>query len=340
MSAEVAVVIPTRNRSDLLEVTLRNLREQTHSALQIAVVDDASTDDTPALLQRLQTQDVRLVVHRLDDARGACYARNVGFGLTTAPFVCFLDSDDLMHPDKLAIQLEELERDAATDVVVCQMAHFESDPNSAEFLWNTFVGDTPRRRFLGHDPVWGIHAALWRREVLEKLGGFDETLPVAQEFELFLRALLRGVSFKLHSDLLTYCRRHGGAAISVSRTVPRLKTLERIFKSCEGLLQQGERSILATDFFWLAKQAGVTGDPSLAWRASTAATRFGLAVPLKVRLYCTLAAVTGRYRFVHWALTWADSALIDWKSRESWYMRYRIDSEPGLRRFEMPKGTY
>jgi len=340
MSNEVAVIIPTHNRSDLLAITLKNLQHQTHHDLEIVVVDDASSDDTPDCLREWQLQDSRITSYRLDQAGGACRARNLGAEKSRAPYLCFLDSDDLIHPDKFAIQLEELEAEPFVDATVCQMAHFETNPNEAELLWNTFVGDTPRKRFLGHDPVWGIHGPLWRREAYMKTGGFDDSLPMAQEYDLYLRALLGGASFQLRPNLVAFCRRHSGPAISVNRDLPRLQTLNRVFTASIGRIAAEERSVLAVNFLWLAKQAGQLRNAKLAWGASAQSAHLGLSIPITMRLCCVLAAWTGRYRFVHWVQGWADSKNIDLRSRESWYLQHRIDEEPNLVRFEVPEGAY
>jgi len=337
---KVAVIIPAHNRSDLLAITLKNVLRQTLADISVIVVDDGSTDSTPSVIDEFARADARISTQRFSEPVGACKARNQGLKLSDSEFVCFLDSDDLMHPDKLRLQVEELEEDASVDAVVCQMAHFEENPNDATLLWNTFVGRSTRERFLGHDPVWGIHAPLWRRESVELLGGFDESLPVAQEYDLFVRAHLHGVRFQLTPRLLTFCRRHQGPAISTARAIPRLKTLDRLFSSWIPQISEHERQVLATNYVWLAKQAAANRDPELVSRACVRARELGLAVPPNFRLGCLLAAWSGRHRFLAWALNAVDQRGIDWKSRESWYLTHRIDREPGITVYQVPAEAF
>lgn len=336
----VAIVVPAHNRSDLLAITLKNALLQSLEDIAVIVIDDASTDATPSVIEDFSKRDKRIQTRRFDQPQGACKARNLGLELTDSDYVCFLDSDDLLHPDKLRLQVEELESDPSIDATVCQMAHFEQDPNEATLLWNTFVGRSTRERFLGHDPVWGIHAPLWRRTAVERLRGFDESLPVAQEYDLFVRAHLHGVHFTLTPNLLAFCRRHQGPAISTARAVPRLRTLDRLFASWTSLVTESERAILATNYAWLAKQAAAVRDAELVNRACAKAADLGLAVPTRFRLGCMMAAWTGRHRFLRWGLAAADAGGVDWRSRESWYLSHRIDNEPRLVRFVVPPEAF
>lgn len=339
-SPRVAVVIPAHNRSDLLAITLRNVAAQTLEDIEIIVVDDASADDTPEVIQNWVLTDSRHKSRRFNEPHGACHARNVGIEMTTAEYICLLDSDDLLHPEKLSRQVAELDADPNLDAAVCQMAHFEQDPNDAQILWNTFVGDTPRRRFLSHEPVWGIHAPLWRQQVLVQLGGLDDTLPMAQDYELHVRALVKGVRFGLRPELLTFCRRHQGPAISTGRALPRLQTLDRVFRSMEPLVEQDELSVLATNHVWLAKQAAGWRDVGLINSSFERARALGAALPAKFRLLCLLAAWTGRHRFMRMAMDVAESQGHDLGQRENWYHRHRIADEPNLDVPAMPAYTF
>lgn len=334
------MVIPAHNRSDLLAITLRNVAAQTLEDIEIIVIDDASTDDTPAVIQDWIKIDPRHKTRRFEEPHGACHARNVGIDMTSADHICLLDSDDLLHPEKLARQVSELDSDSSLDAVVCQMAHFEKDPNDAEILWNTFAGDVPRRRFLAHEPVWGIHAPLWRKTVLDDLGGLDITLPMAQDYELHVRALVKGVRFGLRPDLLTYCRRHQGPAISTGRALPRLQTLDHVFRSLEPLVDEDERSILATNHVWLAKQAAGWRDVGLINSSFEQARRLGAALPVKFRMLCLLAAWTGRHRFMRMAVQVAELQGHNLGQRENWYHRHRISDEPNLEVPAVPANAF
>jgi glycosyltransferase involved in cell wall biosynthesis len=100
----VSVIVPTRDRSALLAVTLRSVLRQQHVALEVIVIDEASTDDTPALLAAIN--DPRLRVIRHETTQGLPAARNHGAEHARGEWLAFVDDDDLWAPDKLVRQLQ------------------------------------------------------------------------------------------------------------------------------------------------------------------------------------------------------------------------------------------
>jgi len=101
----VAVVIPAYNAAETLAETLQSVLNQTHTNLDIVVVDDGSTDDTRAIAESFAARDARVrVISQVNG--GVARARNAGIAATTAEFVAPLDADDLWHPQKIARQLE------------------------------------------------------------------------------------------------------------------------------------------------------------------------------------------------------------------------------------------
>src|SRR5215208_5234996 len=100
---DVSVVVPTRNRSALLSRTLRSALRQERVDFEVIVVDDASDDETPALLSALDDHRVRVLRH--ETLRGLSSSRNHGAEHARAEWLAFLDDDDLWAPDKLFRQV-------------------------------------------------------------------------------------------------------------------------------------------------------------------------------------------------------------------------------------------
>jgi glycosyltransferase involved in cell wall biosynthesis len=103
-AVDVSVVLPTRNRRALLAATLRTVFRQRDVSLEVIVVDEGSTDDTPAMLAALPDARVRVLRH--ETPRGVSVARNHGATEARGEWLAFLDDDDLWAPDKLSRQVQ------------------------------------------------------------------------------------------------------------------------------------------------------------------------------------------------------------------------------------------
>ena len=102
----ISVVIPNYNGERFIERTLRSVLEQTYPHFEIIVVDDASTDASPSIVQAFCEKDSRIRLIRLEKNGGVSNARNTGIREAKGAYIALLDSDDLWTPDKLERQLK------------------------------------------------------------------------------------------------------------------------------------------------------------------------------------------------------------------------------------------
>jgi GT2 family glycosyltransferase len=210
---DVSIVIPVYNRSHLLRETLVSCLIQTYRQCEIIVVDDSSEEDI-ATVAELACLDLDLpgAIRYVRQPRlGANAARNRGLSEASGEFIQFLDSDDLLHPDKIEIQREALLRAPDLDMVFCQDQYFHHRPGDGQLLWNVAnVADVPSYldRFLWDDPVWHTGSPLWRRRVLERIGPWNEGLCCWQDWEFHIRALCRGIQYAHVPAVLQYIRDH------------------------------------------------------------------------------------------------------------------------------------
>ncbi len=195
---DVSVVIPTRNRAKLLADAAASALNQTHRALEVIIVDDASDDATPSVVTRLQARDRRVRSLRLLERGGAQAARNAGVTAAHNPVVAFLDDDCLWYPDKLEKQLRALTPNRG--VVYCRHAirHgeewvVEGEPGAARDP----VGALLRGNYVG------TYSIIVRRDLLQSVGGFDESLPRLQDWDLLLR-LGRHTAFGYVPEILVH----------------------------------------------------------------------------------------------------------------------------------------
>lgn len=324
-----SILIPTRNRAQLLTATLLSAQRQRLDSLEIVIIDDASEDETETVVQRTQALDQRVRYERLERRMGACRARNFGLELTTAPYVQFLDSDDLLHPEKLSVQVALLNQDPTADLAVCQVGLFLKSPGDTDRLWNTFRRRDVLTRWLVHDNPWVTVAPLWRRSALDQVGGFDESLETSQDFEHSSRSIALGANALLHPHLLAFYRLPSGPTIGTETLRLRnqahlyvFRKLYEILHSRNELSQQHVRD-LAESLLWVASNAVAMAELSVAREALEFACRLLPDLPPDVR---SLAGdldvlrpkdVLARIE-VHF----------DRSVREEWWGKTRISNEP------------
>jgi glycosyltransferase involved in cell wall biosynthesis len=201
----VSVVVPSYNAERFLAAALDSALEQSGVALEVVVVDDGSSDGTGAILSRYA--DRIRVAHQ--DHRGPAAARNAAIREARGEYVALLDADDRFRPGKLARQTAVL--DGRPDVGIVYTGWDVVDGNGNPLPhqgWSREDGDVLPRLLLGNlaHPV----AVLLRRAQILDAGGFDETLQVNEDWDLFLRLTLRGARWACVDAPLCEYRVHGG----------------------------------------------------------------------------------------------------------------------------------
>ena len=182
---EISVIIPTYNRADSILPAVESVLAQTFTAIEVIVVDDASRDTTQDRLSTLSDQRIRIVRH--EQNRGAAAARNTGIRAARAPYIAFQDSDDYWQPKKLQIQLSALKSNRSADAAYCSLVR----------TWDkkTILIPSPSIRIkegdiseeiLFHNYI-STQTLLVARGPLESVGGFDESLPCLEDWDLIIR---------------------------------------------------------------------------------------------------------------------------------------------------------
>jgi glycosyltransferase involved in cell wall biosynthesis len=189
---EVAVVVPTHNRPQMLEVTLRSILGQRNVDFTVTVVDDGSKDPrtVPSVVEALADRRLRIVRH--ETARGVSAARNTGISNTSTEWVAFCDDDDVWAPEKLASQLSAAREKTAGWAYTGDVAIDED--------LRVLSGGRPLppeelvRQLEQYNPVpAGSSNVVIRRSVLEAVGSFDATLRSVGDWDLWVRLARHGV---------------------------------------------------------------------------------------------------------------------------------------------------
>jgi glycosyltransferase involved in cell wall biosynthesis len=191
MKPLVSIVIPAYNAKRWIAHTLRSAIGQTWRRKEIIVVNDGSTDGTAKIVQRFEPKGVVLVSTK---NRGLSAAQNEGFRHCQGDYIQWLDSDDLLAPDKIERQLAALRAGDRKRVLSSPWAPFYYRTNSARFVHNSLWQDLSPTEWLLRKLRENLHMqnATWlvSRELTEAAGPWDESLHHDQDGEYFARVLL------------------------------------------------------------------------------------------------------------------------------------------------------
>lgn len=198
----VSIIIPTHNRGELLMQTIASVRAQTFADFECVVVNDHSTDDMLARLAPHEAEDARITHIDLPDSkRGAQAARNAGIAIAKGEYLILLDSDDLLArhclEQRVAFMNGRTDLDAA--VYGCEM--FRKTPHDVGTRWNIYTDENDLDRLLKMDVPWQTTSPIWRTESIRKVGAWDESVPVAQDWIFHIQALLKGIQYVKHDDI-------------------------------------------------------------------------------------------------------------------------------------------
>jgi succinoglycan biosynthesis protein ExoO len=206
----VSVVIPAYNAQDVIGRALASVRSQTFKDLEVLVVDDASSDATPMLVERESKADARLRLIRLEHNCGPAHARNIALHAARGSWIALLDTDDAWRPDRLQRMLTH---SADADAVADNLAGYDAESGvETGVLFPVFPGGdftvqsllSPRAASSRYD--FGYLKPILRREfLLAHRIAYDETLRTSEDLLFYLTLLLEGARVRLiDEDLYVY----------------------------------------------------------------------------------------------------------------------------------------
>jgi len=206
--AKVSVVIPTYNRLPLIMDAIESVLKQTYHDFELWVVDDGSTDGTGEALKEWGTR----IKYIAQDNGGVSAARNVGARLSRGKYLAFLDSDDLWEPMKLEIQVRCMEENPQVplcytdEVWVRKEVRVNQKKKHAKYSGWIFEKCLPLC-------IISPSSALMKRSLFDEMGGFDESLPVCEDYDFWLRVTSRYPVLFIEKELIV---KRGGHADHLS----------------------------------------------------------------------------------------------------------------------------
>lgn len=198
----VSVIVPCRDGAATLPATLRSLRRQTFKGWEAVVVDDGSVDQTAAVARRWAGRDRRIRLVQ-ETGRGVGAARNAGLAAARGEWVLFLDCDDWLARGALAHLLSLARRRPNAGVVKGRA--IKVDPDGRRRALPAFDLSEPFAALCCEGRI-AIHTAIVRRDLVERIGGFDPALKTSEDWDVWQRLARMGVEFAQSPRRLAFYR--------------------------------------------------------------------------------------------------------------------------------------
>jgi glycosyltransferase involved in cell wall biosynthesis len=263
----VSTIIPVHNRGEMLREAVQSVLNQTWRPIEIIIVDDGSTDDTPHVAEALAAQhpDIIRVLHQQNAGPGL--ARQAGLEAARGEFVQFLDSDDLLMPDKFGLQVHGLLNDPEAGISYgLTLARDESTGTSVsthgtEQMHRDIFPAVLKAR------LWHTITPLYRRSVCEAIGPWAD-LRLLEDWDYDCRAGLLGTKLHYCPEALAVHRYHGGehAGLAWQRDLNAMRdwasAVERVFgyaRQADVSIDSEEMQHFARVTFRLSRQCGAAG---------------------------------------------------------------------------------
>lgn len=261
----VSVIIPTYNRARYLQEAIQSVICQTYRPIECIVVDDGSTDNTKEVVEKFIAENHKdfVVNYIFQENLGSQVARNTGTKASTGQFIQYLDSDDLLYPDKVKTQVQFLNDNKDCDGVWGGWAKGTVEKNE---LIESIAREDLLTQFLTEHCIHTL-SFLMRRNLVDKIGPWDVAIKRNQEIDFQVRGLLSGANYKCQTQICGLWRIHNGARIG---NTTGLKDFMNFYQKWEriltekGLFNNQMKKNISTIYYWAALQSNNKFDATAA----------------------------------------------------------------------------
>lgn len=201
---KISVLMSVYNDERYLENSIESILSQTHKNFCFIIIDDASSDSSPEILQKYSKLDARISVYRNEKNEGLAYSLNKGLELINTEFVARMDADDIAIVNRLEIQLDYLLKHPTVDI----LGGFALDINgNNEVTKKRMLPITHQdiKRIIWSNPI--IHpTVMYKRSKIIEIGSYNSKLKRRQDYELWFRAIKHGLIIENYPTPLIYYR--------------------------------------------------------------------------------------------------------------------------------------
>ncbi|MGB5896888.1 MAG: glycosyltransferase [Geitlerinemataceae cyanobacterium] len=266
---QISVIIPVYNGEKTIRETIESVLAQTFTDFELLIINDGSTDETIKIIESFG--DPRIQVFSYENA-GLAASRNRGIDRATTDYIAFIDADDLWTPEKLYDQFQALQ---------------ENPKAAVAYSWTDYINESSQVIYQGGYPTVNGDAyahlllvcflengsnPLIRKQALLEVGGFDESLPAAEDWDLYIRLATRYHFVGVPRPQILYRVATDNMSSHVLRQeAASLRVIEKAFAAAPEALQYLKPQSLANIYKYLISKAF---QPPLESEKYTAASRF------------------------------------------------------------------
>ncbi len=262
----ISVVIPTHNRSDLIQRAVKSATNQTYNDIEVIVVSDGCTDNTKEVVEVLIQEDKRIKFMEYAPAKGGNVARNMGIAAAKGDYVAFLDDDDEWFIDKLEKQMDVFNMDAEIGLVYTGIKAIYIKEQVSYISRPIYSGDLSRIILLDNY-IGTTSTVIMKSELLNSCGVFDNSFGAMQDYDLWTRICQKTKVGVVSEPLINYYNYPGNNQISqqTQKYEDAFAYLSEKYFDLYSKLSTDEKKIKTENiFFLLANKAMRNGSPKIA----------------------------------------------------------------------------
>ena len=192
LTKKISVITPVYNSEEFLEHTIQRVLSQNYPAIEFIIVDDGSTDKSASIIQQFPQ-----VTYLYQENAGPASARNLGLQAATGEYIIFIDSDDFWEENSLISLAEYLDHNLEVQIIEGKIREFYFDNVTGNFHFSTESYYTSN-----------FGSCMFRREVFDIVGNFNEKLRCAEDIDWFIRSWENNILKKRMNAILLNYRKH------------------------------------------------------------------------------------------------------------------------------------
>ncbi|MEM6253483.1 MAG: glycosyltransferase [Cyanobacteria bacterium P01_D01_bin.156] len=190
INPSISVVIPAYNAAKFLPEVIRSVLEQTYQDWELIVINDGSTDETTAVVEKYCQLDARIRLVNQENS-GVSAARNLGVDLAKAELVAFLDSDDIWFKDKLSVHVNYMNIDQDIGVSFARVELMDFDGRTTGKFTNNITDNIQPQTFFYTNPTVTTSNIVLRKSIFKEIDGFDKKIHYSEDIDLLFRIALK-----------------------------------------------------------------------------------------------------------------------------------------------------